>query len=66
MDYCEAYVQKLDHDEYVANKRRINSVMRKQDMLLKEQYEAEHANGYCPICHCLRAANGKCMNGCED
>lgn len=66
MDYCEAYVQKLDYDEYVANKRRINGVMRKQDMLLKEQYEAEHANGYCPICHCLRAANGKCMNGCED
>lgn len=66
MDYCEAYVQALDDAENTAKRKRLFGVRRKQDMLLKEQYEAEHANGYCPICHCLRAANGKCMNGCED
>lgn len=66
MDYCEAYVIALDDAERTAKRKRTFGVMRKQDMLLKEQYEAEHANGYCPICHCLRAANGKCINGCED
>lgn len=66
MDYCEAYVTKLDLKEAKRARSRAFMILQKQDEEMAIKYEAEHANGYCPICHCLRAANGKCMNGCED
>lgn len=50
-------------DELNERKRKLRFALRMQEREEREAYDREHANGYCPKCHCLLPLSGIC--NCE-
>lgn len=47
-------------EEEKAKKKKLAYALRMRAKEEQAAYEAEHAKGYCPICHMLRALDGSC------
>lgn len=41
-------------------KRKVMFARRKQELKEQRQYQIEHHNGYCPVCHMLKSMTGMC------
>ena len=52
----------FDREAWLRRKK----LLQMQEREAKEQYERDHAHGYCPHCYCLLRYNGLCDNGCLD